>query len=141
VFRKAYPLVALGHEDAAERKPVSVVGPCCTPLDVFGHGVNLPPVNVGDLVAVRMSGAYGYSASSLHFLSHPTPAEVMLWQGDVHVLREPGRPDQVLAGQRGLDFASDTRRPSPLAPLQHAGEEDQTEDAGTRKPSRAKFAS
>jgi hypothetical protein len=51
---------------------------------------------------VGLSGAYGYSASSLAFLSHPTAAEVLRWRGQTYVLREPGRPAQVLQGQFSL---------------------------------------
>ena len=57
---------------------------------------------MGDLVGIFFSGAYGYSASSLHFLSHPTPAELLVYRTQAHVLRELGRPDAVVQGQRGL---------------------------------------
>jgi diaminopimelate decarboxylase len=32
----------------------------------------------GDLVVVFQSGAYGLTASPLGFLSHPTPAEILV---------------------------------------------------------------
>ena len=55
----------------------TVVGPLCTPLDSMGE-VTLAEPRVGDLVAVPGAGAYGYTFSPLHFLSHPQPAEVVL---------------------------------------------------------------
>ncbi len=102
VFRKPYPLVVLNRPEAAPDHPATIVGPCCTPLDCFAQGIPFPEVAEGDLVGVLMSGAYGYSASSLAFLSHPAPAEVLTWKGQVHVLRAAGRPEQVLEGQCGL---------------------------------------
>jgi len=78
VLRKNYP-IALGNrmnEDASER--ASVVGPLCTPLDILGDRVELPPAECGDLVVVFQSGAYGYTASPLGFLSHPIPREVLV---------------------------------------------------------------
>lgn len=102
VFRKPYPLAVLNRMGEQPRQETSVVGPCCTPLDVFAQGIALPPAEVGDIIGVFYSGAYGYSASSLAFLSHPTPAEVLVWNGEAHVLRPPGRADQVLQGQQAL---------------------------------------
>lgn len=102
VFRKPYPVAVLNRMDERCDAQVSVVGPCCTPLDVLGQKIATPKVEVGDLIGVFYSGAYGYSASSLGFLSHPTPAEVLVLAGKTAVLREQGRPDGVLSGQHAL---------------------------------------
>ena len=48
------------------------------------------------------SGAYGYSASNLGFLSHPSPAEVLLLDGETRLLRAGGKPEDVLSGQKAL---------------------------------------
>ena len=106
VFRKPYPVALVGRLDAPQDGAWSLVGPCCTPLDTFGHDLPLPAPQVGDLVGVLASGAYGYSASPLAFLSHPTPAEVLVWRGQTHVLRPPGAFQQALEGQRGLDASA-----------------------------------
>lgn len=53
-----------------------IVGPLCSPLDSLARGQKLPPVAVGDLLAVPNVGAYGLTASLLGFLSHETPTEV-----------------------------------------------------------------
>ena len=110
VFRKPYPMAVVTRLDEPEESEVSVVGPCCTPLDVFAHGVPLPRVDEGDIIGVFSSGAYGYSASSIAFLSHPTPAEVLTWQGNVHVLRPAGRPEQFLQEQVPLPEGNDQPR-------------------------------
>ncbi len=64
--------------DAAEREVASVVGCLCTPLDLLADKVELPPAEVGDLVVIFQSGAYGLTASPTAFLSHPAPAEVLV---------------------------------------------------------------
>jgi diaminopimelate decarboxylase len=100
VFRKAYPLLNLSR--IGEGEAVAVAGPCCTPLDMFGTNIPLAEPQPGDLVGVFYSGAYGYSASNLGFLSHPTPAEVLLWQSEARLLRPVGKPEDVLRGQEAL---------------------------------------
>src|SRR5215203_5432179 len=102
VFRKAYPLLNLTRMSGVPEESVAVAGPCCTPLDMFGNNIPLATPEAGDLIGVFYSGAYGYSASNLGFLSHPAPAEVLLWRGGAHLLRPGGRPEDVLSGQRAL---------------------------------------
>src|SRR5215212_8068721 len=102
VFRKAYPLLNLTRMGGVPEEGVAVAGPCCTPLDTFGSNIPLADPEVGDLIGVFYSGAYGFSASNLGFLSHPAPAEVLLWRGEAHRLRAGGRPEDVLDGQEAL---------------------------------------
>jgi len=103
VFRKSYPLLNLTRLGGMpEEEGFAVAGPCCTPLDMFGSNIPLVEPEVGDLIGVFYSGAYGYSASNLGFLSHPAPAEVLLWQGEAHQLRAGGKPEDVLKGQKAL---------------------------------------
>jgi diaminopimelate decarboxylase len=103
VFRKAYPLLNLSRMGGpVPEEGVAVAGPCCTPLDSFGNNIHLAEPEVGDLIGVFYSGAYGYSASNLGFLSHPSPAEVLLLEGETHLLRAGGKPEDVLNGQKAL---------------------------------------
>ena len=103
VFKKAYPMAVLNRLNVAADCAANVVGPCCTPLDVLGQKVTLADVALGDLIGVFYSGAYGYSASSLAFLSHPTPAEVLVLGETYIVLRKQGAPNAVLEGQIALE--------------------------------------
>ncbi len=78
VIRKNYP-VAIGNRMAdAARETASVVGPLCTPLDLLADRMPLAVADVGDLVVVYQSGAYGLSASPQGFLGHPAPVEVLV---------------------------------------------------------------
>jgi diaminopimelate decarboxylase len=78
VIRRNYPITIGNRMDAKETETVTVVGKLCTPLDLLGDRVMLPPAEVGDLVVVFQAGAYGLTASPTAFLSHPEPAEVIL---------------------------------------------------------------
>lgn len=80
VIPRPFPIVIPERMDEAPAGRVHLVGPLCTPLDVLGRDVALPPVEPGDLVAVLQSGAYARSASPLGFLSRPEPPEV--WVGE-----------------------------------------------------------
>jgi diaminopimelate decarboxylase len=55
-----------------------VVGCLCTPLDRLADDIELPEAHIGDFIVVKQSGAYGRSASPLHFLSHPEPVEMLV---------------------------------------------------------------
>lgn len=78
VIRKNYP-VAIGNRIGAPAgEAVSVVGPLCTPLDLIAERMALPSAQVGDLVVVFQSGAYGASASPQAFLGHPRVAEALV---------------------------------------------------------------
>ncbi|MCX6852278.1 MAG: type III PLP-dependent enzyme [Verrucomicrobia bacterium] len=73
--RSAITLVNLTAEREGEIV-ADVVGPLCSPLDSLARGQKMPPVEVGDLLAVPNVGAYGLTASLLGFLSHQRPEEV-----------------------------------------------------------------
>ncbi len=78
VIRKNYP-VAIGNKMASEeRESVSVVGPLCTPLDLLADRMELAAADVGDLVVIYQSGAYGFTASPQAFLGHPACIEVLV---------------------------------------------------------------
>jgi diaminopimelate decarboxylase len=79
VIRRNYPVVIGARMDQAHNvRPVSIVGPLCTPLDRLADQVPLPEAEVGDLVVVLQSGAYGASASPSAFLGHPPALEVLV---------------------------------------------------------------
>ena len=78
VIRKNYPVAVGNRMVGTEREIVSVVGPLCTPLDILAERMELAKAEVGDLIVVFQSGAYGLSASPTAFLSHPACREVLV---------------------------------------------------------------
>jgi diaminopimelate decarboxylase len=78
VIRRNYPLAVGNRMLQTPTETVNVVGCLCTPLDILGGDVALPPAEVGDLVVVFQAGAYGLTASPTAFLGHPAPVEVLV---------------------------------------------------------------
>ncbi|TVT47940.1 MAG: pyridoxal-dependent decarboxylase, exosortase A system-associated [Sedimenticola thiotaurini] len=78
VIRKNYPVCVGNRVFSDNRELVNIVGPLCTPLDILANKVELPVIQIGDLIAVYQSGAYGLSASPQGFLSHPSTIEVLV---------------------------------------------------------------
>ncbi|MGY6255168.1 pyridoxal-dependent decarboxylase, exosortase A system-associated [Paraburkholderia caledonica] len=78
VLRRNFPVVIGNRPDGEPRERCHVVGCLCTPLDRLADDVELPDAHIGDFVVVKQSGAYGRSASPVHFLSHPEPVEMLV---------------------------------------------------------------
>lgn len=78
VIRKNYPLAVVTQMASSNMEVVDVVGPLCTPLDILGTNIELPKAEIGDIIGVYQSGAYGFTASPRDFLSHPHPVELLL---------------------------------------------------------------
>jgi diaminopimelate decarboxylase len=58
-------------------RPVDIVGPVCETSDTFASGRPLAPVEVGDVLAIRDTGAYGAVMAS-NYNRRPTAAEVLV---------------------------------------------------------------
>jgi diaminopimelate decarboxylase len=78
VIRRNYPIAVGNRMDEPTAGTVTVVGCLCTPLDLLGDEVALPPADIGDLIVLFQAGAYGLTASPTAFLGHPHPAEVLV---------------------------------------------------------------
>jgi diaminopimelate decarboxylase len=78
VIRKNYPVIIGNRVNSTEREFVSIVGPLCTPLDLIAHNMEMSRAQVGDLVVVFQSGAYGLTASPSAFLSQPQASEIFV---------------------------------------------------------------
>jgi diaminopimelate decarboxylase len=70
-----------------ERRTCEVVGPLCESSDIVGKDRSLPPLEVGDLVAVFDTGAYGSMMSST-YNRRPLPCEVMVDEGRGEIIRK-----------------------------------------------------
>jgi diaminopimelate decarboxylase len=78
VVRRNYPVAVAHRMQEAPEEVVSIVGPLCTPLDRLADRVALPHADVGDVIAIFASGAYGASASPSAFLGHPPARELLV---------------------------------------------------------------
>lgn len=73
-----------------------IEGPLCTSLDCIGADIMLPDVEIGDVLAFFNAGAYGFTESMPYFLSHPTPAEVMVRDKRPVLIRPRMEPEEYI---------------------------------------------
>jgi diaminopimelate decarboxylase len=78
VVRKNYPATVGNRLHGGPLELSTAVGPLCTPLDLLADRMLLPVAQVGDLVVLFQSGAYGATASPQAFLGHPGCVEVLV---------------------------------------------------------------
>jgi diaminopimelate decarboxylase len=97
VIKKNFPVAIFNKTAEVARERVDIVGPLCTPLDVLARDVELPPAEVGDFVGILKSGAYARGASPLGFLSHPSPPEVLVQDGETRLIRRRGNYKDLVA--------------------------------------------
>jgi diaminopimelate decarboxylase len=72
-----------------------VVGPVCETSDTLGRARTLPPVQVGDLIAIRDTGAYGAVMAS-NYNRRPIASEVMVESGSWRIIRRRQTVDEML---------------------------------------------
>ena len=77
-------------------KDFEIVGPVCESSDVVGRDRTLPPLEVGDLLAVCDVGAYG-SAMASNYNRRPLPPEVLVDNGSWRVIRRRQTVDDMLS--------------------------------------------
>jgi len=86
----------LSHPHGAPTR-VDVVGNICESGDVFARDRHVPQPRLGDLLAIRDAGAYGFSMASTYNL-RPLPAEVVIDGKDVRLARQRQTVEQLLDG-------------------------------------------
>ena len=92
----------------AAAQPTVVAGPLCESGDVFTQGDggvvlprDLPAAQVGDLLVIHDTGAYGASMSS-NYNTRPLIAEVLVDGGQARLIRRRQTVDELLALELGL---------------------------------------
>jgi diaminopimelate decarboxylase len=78
-------IIPVNTESDAETMYWDIVGPVCETGDFLGKNRALK-INQGDLLAIRSSGAYGFTMSS-NYNSRPRAAEVMVDNTKVYLIR------------------------------------------------------
>lgn len=91
-FHRIEPLTA----PATGNRHYEIVGPVCESSDVVGRDRMLPPLAVGDLVAIRDAGAYG-SVMASNYNRRPLPPEVLVDGGAWRLVRRRQSVDDQLS--------------------------------------------
>ena len=87
VISKNYDIQNISKPAAAKEK-VDITGCLCTTLDRLANRIEIESPAVGDVLAIKNSGAYGLTASPVYFLGHETPREILLKDGNASLIRE-----------------------------------------------------
>lgn len=82
---------------------VDVVGPVCESGDFLATDRSLPEVKAGDLLAVMSAGAYGFVMAS-NYNSRPRPPEILVKDGEIHVIRARESYDDLVRGESIPEF-------------------------------------
>jgi diaminopimelate decarboxylase len=87
------------------KKAVDVVGPVCESGDFLAKDRLMPEMKAGDLMAVMSAGAYGFVMSS-NYNSRPRIPEVLVHEGQIHVIRSRESYDDLVRGEQIPAFLS-----------------------------------
>ncbi len=93
-------IIPVNQQSNAPEQVWDIVGPVCETGDFLGKDRNLK-LSQGDLLAIRSSGAYGFSMSS-NYNSRPRVAELMVDGDQVYLARERESIAQLWAGEHLL---------------------------------------
>ncbi|MGD1842960.1 MAG: diaminopimelate decarboxylase [Thermonemataceae bacterium] len=96
-----HSIVNVSNTEGAQRV-YSVVGYICE-TDTFGWDRKLHEVREGDILAIKNAGAYGFSMSS-NYNSRFRPAEVLVYEGKAHLIRQRETLEDIVRGQVVLDI-------------------------------------
>jgi diaminopimelate decarboxylase len=91
-FHRIVPVLPRAGDEA----PWDIVGPICESSDVFGRERLLPPLEVGDQIAILDTGAYGAVMASNYNRRLLAP-EVLVDNGEWRIIRRRQTLDDVLA--------------------------------------------
>nr|MBC8212763.1 diaminopimelate decarboxylase [Gammaproteobacteria bacterium] len=89
--------IPLKQTATLETSVYDVVGPICETGDFLGKDRELA-IQPGDLLAIRTSGAYGFSMSS-NYNSRPRAAEVMVDGAQHYLVRARETFDDLIRGE------------------------------------------
>lgn len=93
-------IVPVNKENSVAENTWDIVGPVCETGDFLGKDRSLS-LSQGDLLAIRSSGAYGFTMSS-NYNSRPRAAEVMVDGSNFHLIRERESIPQLWNGEKLL---------------------------------------
>ncbi len=93
-------IIPVNSDSKAQEKTWDIVGPVCETGDFLGKQRKLR-LKPNDLLAVRSSGAYGFTMSS-NYNSRPKPAEIMVDGKQIHLIRKRESLQDLITGEKTL---------------------------------------
>lgn len=90
-------IIPVNQRDDVNNENYDIVGPICETGDFLGKNRQLA-IAAGDYLAIRSSGAYGFTMSS-NYNSRPRAAEIMVDGDQAHVIRARETIEQLWQGE------------------------------------------
>ena len=90
-------IIEVEKNEATKKQTYDIVGPICETGDFLGKARELRIIE-GDLLAIRSSGAYGFTMSS-NYNSRPKAAEIMVDGEEHHLIRARETIEQLWQGE------------------------------------------
>jgi len=99
LYHAHHTIVPIAKKRAGRTILTDVVGPICESGDFLGKERHLPPLEEGDLLAVRSAGAYGMSMAS-NYNSRPRAAEVLVSGKRARLIRRRETAEDLMASEK-----------------------------------------
>ncbi len=87
MYGSYHHILVADKPEAEPTENIDVAGNICESGDLFARDRPLPEIKEGDILAIMNAGAYAFSMAS-QYNSRPLPAEVMVCDGAVDIIRE-----------------------------------------------------
>lgn len=95
LYEAKYEAVVANKADYEAQQKVTIAGKHCESGDILIQEINLPPVEVGDLLCLLATGAYGYVMAN-NYNMQPKPAVVLV---------DKGRAELIIARESWADLS------------------------------------
>ncbi|PSG86322.1 diaminopimelate decarboxylase [Aurantibacter aestuarii] len=103
LYGSSHDIVNISNPNGRERF-YSVVGYICE-TDTFANNRRINEINEDDILCFKNAGAYCYSMAS-NYNSRYRPAEVLIYEGQAHLIRERERFEDLIKHQVEVDFGT-----------------------------------
>ncbi len=98
MYDSYHHIVAANKMNEPNTQEVDIAGNVCESGDLFARDRPMPDIEEGDLLAILNAGAYGFTMSS-NYNSRPLASEVLVENGNCHLVREKETFDDLMAKQ------------------------------------------
>lgn len=97
-----HDIINISNPSGEETEKYDIVGYICE-TDTLGADRTLPVVKEGDILGIKNAGAYGITMAS-NYNSRPRPAEVLIYNGKAHLIRERETLEDLLKNQIAIEL-------------------------------------
>lgn len=101
LYESRYEAVAVNKATEQPSTVVTIAGMHCESGDILIRDIALPPLESGDVLAVPVTGAYGYAMAS-NYNMQPRPAMVLVGSGDARVIVKRESYDDLIRLHEGV---------------------------------------